>query len=77
MKIGREKGSRRWLRWEGGCREGNLNSFMRRESQDGGRQVRQVGDNTDLPPGVVLLHRGHCAIPEIPLIVTVGDVTGI
>ena len=46
MKIGREKGSRRWLRWEGGCREGNLNSFMRRESQDGGRQVRQDGDNT-------------------------------
>ena len=60
-----------------GYREGNTNSFMRRESQDGGRQVRQVGDNTDLPPGMVLLHRGHCAIPEIPLIVTVGDVTGI
>lgn len=38
-----------------GYREGNTNSFMRRESQDGGRQVRQVGDNTDLPPGAVLL----------------------
>lgn len=62
-----------------GCREGNTNSFMRRESQDGGRQVRQVGDNTDLAcgsPGAVL-PRGHCAIPEIPLVVTVGDATGI
>ena len=55
-------------------------SFIRRESQDGGRQARQVGDNPDLaygsPPGAVL-PRGHCAIPEIPLVVTVGDATGI
>ena len=64
-----------------GCREGNTNSFMSTESQDGSRQVRQVGDNTDLacgsPPGAVLLHRGHYAIPEISLTVIVGDVTGI
>ena len=52
-------------------------SFIRRESQDGGRQARQVGDNPDLAcgsPGAVL-PRGHCAIP--PLIATVGDATGI
>ena len=64
-----------------GCREGNTNSFVSRESQDGGRQVRQVGCNTDLacgsPPGAVLHHRRHCAIPGIPLIVIVGDATGI
>lgn len=64
-----------------GCREGNTNSFMIRESHDGGRQARQVGDYPYLacgsPPGAALLPRGHCVIPEIPLIVTVGDATGI
>lgn len=64
-----------------GCREGNTNSFMSRESQNGGRQVRQVGCNTDLacgsPPGAVLLPRGPCAMPEMPLIVTAGDATGV
>ena len=67
MKIGREKGSRRWLRWEGGCREGNINSFMRRESQDGGRQLRQDGDNTVTcvsQTGAVLLPRGHLTMCE-------------
>ena len=68
MKIGRKKGGRRWLRWEGGCGEGNLNSFMRRESQDGGRPVRQGGDDTDLAcasqPGAVLLPRAHLTMCE-------------
>ena len=62
-----------------GCRKGNTNSFMSRESQDGGRKAswRQTDLACGSPPGVVLLPRGHCAIPEIPLIVIVGDATGI
>ena len=45
--------------------------------QTGKASWRQTDLACGSPPGAVLLPRGHCAIPEIPLIVIVGDATGI